>query len=227
MLDRLNSQFEDFAYLNYSIRKYLLTLPKQLDSSSELMVLGNDSLGGCTELHPQPRRPALRSRPHTWGAIPYKMNPSFFGERFLQSMDALQQIALQSKGIAGRKNVIWIGHGGPNLDTVGLTGKTIDKLNRYVHDTTNLMVDSRISLFVLYPGLPVVSTTFDFSAESANADISGTDPFAGDISFGNMVNATGGKLFYNRNRCRCRDKDLRRVRFEILYPHLPAPGRQS
>ena len=198
VLDRLNSQFEDFAYLNYSIRKYLLTLPKQLDSSSELMVLGNDSLE-VVQSYTRSRADLLYAVDHIRGAIPYKMNPSFFGERFLQSMDALQQIALQSKGIAGRKNVIWIGHGGPNLDTVGLTGKTIDKLNRYVHDTTNLMVDSRISLFVLYPGLPVVSTTFDFSAESANADISGTDPFAGDISFGNMVNATGGKLFYNRN----------------------------
>lgn len=198
VLDRLNSEVEDFAYINYSIRKYLLSLPRQLDSPSELMVLGNESLE-MVQSYTRSRADLLYAVDHIRGAIPYKMNPSFFGERFLQSMDALQQIALQSKGIPGRKNIIWIGHGGPNLDTVGLTGKTVDKLNRYVHDTTNLMVDSRISLFVIYPGLPVGGTTFDFGAESANADISGTDPFAGDVSFGNMVNATGGKLFFNRN----------------------------
>ena len=198
VLDRLNSQFEDFAYINYSIKKYLNSLPKQLDSPSELMVLGNESLE-MVQSYTTSRADLLYAVDHIRGAIPYKMNPSFFGERFVQSMDALQQIALQSKGTPGRKNIIWIGHGGPNLDTIGLTGKTVDKLNLYVHDTTNLLVNSRISLFVLYPGLPVASSTFSFSAESADADISGADPFAGDINFGTMVNATGGQLFYNRN----------------------------
>ncbi len=198
VLDRLNSEFEDFAYINYSIRKYLSSLPKQLDSPSELMVLGNESLE-MVQSFTTSRAELLYAVDHVRGAIPYKMDPSFFGERFIQSMDALQQIALQSKGTPGRKNIIWIGHGGPNLDTVGLSGKTVDKVNLYVHDTTNLLVDSRMSLFVLYPGLPVSAPALQLASKSADADTSGTDPFAGDISFGNMVNATGGKLFFNRN----------------------------
>ena len=198
VLDRLNSNFEDFAFINYSIKRYLSSQPKQLDSPSELMVLGNKSLE-LVQSYTTSRADLLYAVAHIRGAIPYKMNPSFYLERFVQSMDALQQIALQSRGVPGRKNIIWIGHGGPNLNLDGLTGDSARTINRYVHDTTNLMVDSRISLFVLYPGLPVNAPITDFNVTSANADISNTDPFAGDISFANMVNATGGKLFFNRN----------------------------
>jgi hypothetical protein len=73
-------------------------------------------------------------------------------------------------------------------------------LNQYVHDTTNLLVDARMALFVIYPGLQVRGNSFQMSELSANADISdNNDPFAGDINFGVFVNETGGNLFYNRN----------------------------
>jgi VWFA-related protein len=200
VLDRLNSQFEDFAFISYSIKKYLRSMPKQLDSPSELMVLGNNSLE-MVQNYTRSRDDLLYAVDHIRPALPYKMmNGSFFAERFVQSMDALQQIALQSNGVPGRKNIVWIGHGGPNIDTTALGGGPIvDKLNLYVHNTTNLLVDARISLFVLYPGLPVNGPSFDFSNTSAEADPTGQDPFAGDIGFSNMVNATGGTLFYNRN----------------------------
>jgi hypothetical protein len=76
----------------------------------------------------------------------------------------------------------------------------VDELNQYARDTTNMLVDARISLFVIYPGLPVNGPVFTLSAGSAVADIGDDDdPFAGDINFGVFVNETGGKLFYNRN----------------------------
>jgi VWFA-related protein len=44
VLDLLNSQFEDFAFIRYSVRKYLAAQPPQLSSPAEMMVIGNDSL---------------------------------------------------------------------------------------------------------------------------------------------------------------------------------------
>lgn len=41
----------------------------------------------------------------------------------------------------------------------------------------------------------------------ANADIGNSDPFAGDVNFGVLVNETGGKLFFNRNDV---DAEIRR-----------------
>jgi VWFA-related protein len=128
------------------------------------------------------------------------MNGAFFPERFGQSIDALQQIALQNQGVPGRKNIVWVGHGGPSIYTGALVAPIADELNQYVRDSTNMLLDARVSLFVIYPGLPVNGPVLTVSAGSAATDIGDdADPFAGDINFGVFVNETGGKLFYNRN----------------------------
>jgi hypothetical protein len=54
---------------------------------------------------------------HLPAVLPWKqMNAgSFFWELFDQSMNALQLIALQNRGVPGRKNIIWVGRGGPGV----------------------------------------------------------------------------------------------------------------
>jgi VWFA-related protein len=44
VLDLLNSSFQDFAFIRYSVRRYLAAQPAQLTSPAELMVIGNESL---------------------------------------------------------------------------------------------------------------------------------------------------------------------------------------
>lgn len=203
VLDLLNSNFEDFAYIRYEVKRFLIAQPEQLASPAELMVIGNQSLE-MLQGYTRSRSDLMNALEHLPTALPYKkMNGSFFWERFAQSMDALQQIALQNKGVPGRKNIIWVGHGGPgiNLVPLDLPSKAEDELKQYVHSTTNMLVDARISLFVIYPGLPVQGPDISMSAMEADADIAdnGNDPFAGDINFGVLVNETGGELFFNRN----------------------------
>ena len=200
VLDLLNSRFEDFAYIRSSVRQYLAAQPAQLSSPSELMVLGNQSLE-MVQGYTRNKADLLSALAHVPAALPYKlMSSSFYAERFGQSIDALQQIALQNQGVPGRKNIVWIGHGGPGVLTEALPGSVVAELNQYVHDTTNLLVNARMALFVIYPGLQVRGSNFHMSELSANADLSDdNDPFAGDINFGVFVNETGGNLFYNRN----------------------------
>ena len=207
VLDLLNSQFADFAYIRYSVRKYLAAQPPQLSSPAEMMVIGNDSLE-VVQGYTRNKEDLLFALDHIPAVLPYKiMNGSFFWERFGQSIDALQQIALENQGVPGRKNVVWVGHGGPSLNTAGLPGEWAEKIHQYVHETTNMMVDARVSLFVIYPGLEVQEREISISAMDANADIGNSDPFAGDVNFGVFVNETGGKLFFNRNDV---DAEIRR-----------------
>ena len=199
VLDLLNSSFEDFAFICYSMQQYLQAQPQQLDSPSELMVIGNQSLE-LIQGYTRSREDLLFAMKHLPAVLPYKeMNGAFYADRFVQSIQALQQIALQNHGIPGRKNIIWVGHGGPGLDTVALGGKTMDRLNQFIHRTTNMLVDARIGLFVIYPGLKVSGGEMTLSAGIANSILGNDDPFAADINFGIFVNETGGKLFYNRN----------------------------
>ena len=206
VLDLLNSSFEDFAFIRYSVRKYLAAQPPLLSSPAEMMVIGNESL----EMMQGPTRnkeALLYALDHLPPVIPYKWAAdSFDGERFKQSLDALQQIALENKGVPGRKNIVWVGHGSPSFTTRHLTQPVVDKIQQYMHATTNMLVDARVSLFVLYPGLKVghfVNLTgrspVSISAADAAANIENDDPFAEDINFGVFVNETGGQLFYNRN----------------------------
>jgi hypothetical protein len=124
--------------------------PTQLASPTELMVIGNESLE-LLQGYTRNRAGLLYALNHLPAALPYKeIRGAFFWERFAQSIDALQQIALQSRGVPERKNIVWVGHGGPNvfLDPLDFNVKLTDELKQYVHSTTNMLVDARISLFV-------------------------------------------------------------------------------
>ena len=200
VLDLANSSFEDFAYIRYEVQQFLKAQPTRLASPTEMLVLGNESLE-MLQSFTRSRTDLLDALKHLPAALPYKKTNGAFGwERFGQSLDALDQIALQNRGVPGRKNIVWVGHGGPNayLDPVVFSGKFVGELKQYVHSTTNMLVDARVSLFVIYPGLPVRGNVTPFSAMQAGIDIA-DDPFAGDINFGLLANETGGKLFYNRN----------------------------
>jgi VWFA-related protein len=206
VLDLLNSSFEDFAFIRYSVHQYLASQPPLLAAPAEMMVIGNESL----ELLQGPTRnkeDLLSALDHLPPAIPYKWaSDSFIEERFDQSVDALQQIALENKGVPGRKNIVWVGHGFQGFTTRGFTWPVVRALRQEMHATTNMLVDARISLFVIYPGLKV-GHFVNFAGRSpvtiteadADADINSDQPFAEDINFGVFVNETGGKLFYNRN----------------------------
>lgn len=201
VLDLLNSRFEDFAYIRWSVRSFLMAQPEQLASPAELLVVGNNSLE-MLQGFTRSRADLLYALDHLPAALPFKReNAAFFWERFAQSFDGLQQIALQNKGIPGRKNIVWVGHGGPSviLNTANVPYTAVDELKRYTHSTVNMLVDARMSLFVIYPGLPVGRSDMSYSAAMSTVQIGDNDPFTGDISFGLLVNETGGKLFYNRN----------------------------
>lgn len=209
VLDQLNSSFEDFAYIRYEVHRYLVTRPKELRSPTELMLVGNESLQ-LLQSWTRSREDLFDALTHIPAVLPYKqMNGSFWIERLPQSIDALQQIALQTQGVSGRKNIIWVGRGMPSLDPVRFPGDELDALQQYLHQTTNLLVDSRISLFVIYPGLSVRGYRVPFSAEDADADLGDDDPFLQGINFGVLTNETGGKLFYNRNDV---DQEMREAR---------------
>jgi VWFA-related protein len=202
VLDLLNSSFDDFAYIRYEVKRFLMSQPERLSSPTELMMIGSESLE-LLQGYTRSRADISDTLDHLPPTLPYKkVRGQFFWERFAQSLDALQQIALQNKGVPGRKNIVWVGHGGPNvyLDPLGLKYENVaSELKQYVHSTTNMLVDARISLFVIYPELQVRGDAVSFSAAQSDIEIGDEDPFSGDINFGVFVNATGGKLFYNRN----------------------------
>ena len=71
VLDLLNSQFEDFAYIRYSVRRFLLAQPQQLTSPAEMLVVGNQSLD-MLQSYTRSRADLLYALDHLPPLIPYK-----------------------------------------------------------------------------------------------------------------------------------------------------------
>jgi VWFA-related protein len=210
VLDLMNTPSADFAYVRYSVSRYLALQPAQLESPTELMVLNNTSLD-MVQAYTRSRAELIYALDHVPPALPYKLgamqrgNPDWDDQRLSQSIEALQQIALQNKGLPGRKNILWVGNGGPSIGMDPADPRYEKSVRFYAHGTTNLLVDARMSLFLINSeGVKGAQNPDNFRicinpvVPAATADIAG-NPFAGSINFGLFVKGTGGKLFRYRN----------------------------
>jgi VWFA-related protein len=204
VLDLLNTGFADSAYARYSIRRYLSTQPERLASPMELMVLNNTALN-MAQPYTHNRDDLLYALSHVPPEEPYKSSPDWFDQSAAQSIQALQQIALQNRGQAGRKNILWVGYGGPSIP-VDRGDPLWDKdIRFFVRTTTNMLVDARISLFLIRPGRLGPLTLSESHAKLSkldgmvNQNATNGDPFAGTVNFGLFINGTGGRFLSKRN----------------------------
>jgi VWFA-related protein len=203
LLDLLNTPFEDSAFARYSISRYLALQPERLNSPTELMVLNNRSLD-MVQAYTRSRAELIYALNHVPRALPYKLGGNWAEERFSQSIEALQQIALQSKGLPGRKNILWVGHGSLSMPMDSSDPLNEKSMRFFAHDTTNMLVDARMSLFVIDPEGGQGGQNPDYLQIwpqldlAAMADVAG-DPLAGSINFGMLAHDTGGVFFGGRN----------------------------
>jgi VWFA-related protein len=202
VLDLLNTPLEDSGYLRDSMRRYLSLQSDQLDSPTELMVLGDNSLD-MVQAYTRSRAKLMYALNHVPAALPYKLGGKWGEERLSRAIEALQQIALQNKSLPGRKNIVWMGYGGPSLPEDPGDPKYAKDMRFYAHETTNMLVNARMCLFLIYPGLKGGGNPDAFRIGSnptiSMGDDIGGDPFAGSINFGLFVRGTGGLFFHDRN----------------------------
>ena len=204
VLDLLNTPSSDFAYGRDSIRRYLALQPDKLNSSTELMVLNNTTLD-MVQAYTRSRSDLVYELNHVPPAQPYKLSGGeWAGERLSQSIEALQQIALQNKGLPGRKNILWVGSGGPSILMDPADPRYDKSMRFFAHGTTNMLMDARMSVFLINPrGVQSAQDPNYFRIGRVNAfpaeDESEGDPFAGTINFGLLVHGTGGMYFHDRN----------------------------
>jgi VWFA-related protein len=204
VLDLLNTPFGDSAFCRDSMRRYLALQPAQLDSPTELMVLTNTSLD-MVQSYTRSRAELVYALNHVPPALPYKLvGADWIDQRLSESIEALQQIALQNKGLPGRKNILWVGYGGPSMPEDPADPRYAKDMRFYVHGTTNMLVDARMSLFLIFPGLQGAGNP-DYLRIGGKSVAPGTtdeltlDPFTRDINFGLFVKGTGGQFFSQRN----------------------------
>lgn len=118
-------------------------------------------------------------------------------DRFSRTLSALELVAVESLGAAGRTAVVWLGPGyGIDLNNQPITGRP--ETERFIRYMTNTLLESRMTLYVIFPP--------DFIAESASLrksvesrELSVADPYDGGINFRTLAAQTGGSVYTATN----------------------------
>jgi VWFA-related protein len=204
VVDELNTPFMEISYAKQCVEAYLKAQPTQLIEPTILLWLNDSGLRPVTTF--------TRDRDAILTAI-LKHPPSSASklargaavEQIAASFSALQQAALFSRGQPGKKEILWVGKSFPGLNGQNMEYADKELMTKALHSTINLLLASRVSLYVIDPTL---STSVDFNNPDAITDTAAIeplpapkapDPFANSFNIGLFVDETGGKYYRGAN----------------------------
>jgi VWFA-related protein len=205
VLDELNTAFADMTYARDCVEKYLNAQPPIMTQPTTLLVVTNTKFEVIHDFTQD--REALRTalKKH-FPEYPWKMMKGGAGsggnaERMSASLGSLYQIAKASSGIPGRKTVIWVGLGFPNLDVLNLSAAVADKVQGAMKRLTQTLLASHVTLFTIDP---TVNTSSIVSMETPDDLINAEDnadgqPFDDQVKFSTLATGTGGTALFSRN----------------------------
>ena len=194
VLDEFSSRFEDMAFAQYSIKKYLDAQPSTLTQPTMLLSV---NLRNFTVLkdYTQDKAAILAALDHHLGEFPWQHNSgSRRAEEFAAGFRSLMQVAEATAGHPGHKNMIWVGRGLPIVTLSRMNPGDQAKLTAEIQTCINMLLTARVTMYTVDPaGLHTPTAT-----DEMGIDVD--DPFGGGtLQFGIVAQATGGKAFHGRN----------------------------
>lgn len=116
------------------------------------------------------------------------------------SLQALWGLGIQERSEPGRKIILWMGWGGPNLSTQSelRRGQLLTPFDITVRRIRNLLVDARITLDVFTPGVIGAGEPLPGASDEGNRDVAlqrNMVAYSGDIGFSGYVKLTGGRIY--------------------------------
>jgi VWFA-related protein len=204
VIDEVDTPFMEIAYAKQCVEEYLKRQPAQLTEPTILLWLNDNGMRPVTKF--------TRDRDEILNAI-LKHPPSSASklargaavEQIAASFSALQQAALFSRGKPGKKEILWVGKSFPGLNGQVMDYTDKELLAKALHSTINLLLESRVSLYVIDP---TMGTSVDFNNPDAITDTAAIepipapkapDPFANSFNIGLFVDETGGKYYRGMN----------------------------
>ncbi len=210
VLDQLNTHFADASFARRSLHDYLARQPALLAQPTTLLSVFDNHF---KQLQPFTRdRVALL---HALDAAPtqYAWKLEVNGktdigpiERLDESLRALEEMAQSYARIPGRKNLVWVGGGFPTMDPNALDADNLKEIQDTIHHVTNLLLDSRITLYAVdptstLPGMTEITDATQMAFAQAGGDsLAGdSDPFNSDEAFDRLGPVTGGRVIRAMN----------------------------
>lgn len=201
VLDQLNTTSEDIMFAVEKIQSFLRAQPPRLPQPTTLYSLnkrGLDLLAAPT----QDRDTLLAVFKKSIVELPPASLESGGvqggADRLLTSLLALDEMALGSAHLKGRKNIIWIGNGIPILSATGVDLSNRARFLDWVHYTVNWLQESQTTVYTVDPrGLEVAPASL--AVDSRTAILAQTGPTISELIFESLAPETGGAIFRRRN----------------------------
>lgn len=157
--DNIEDQANDYEYLRRELLGYLQAQPVHLNEPVEVLELTHH--GYLIVAQPTHDRDSLieRVRRHDPGlGSPWRDEVDrMYGDPTLAkaSLQAMWSLALEERGVPGRKIVLWLGYGGPDSEITPAFGRPrrLSPGELYFREVTDLLVDARVTLDLFHPGL--------------------------------------------------------------------------
>ncbi len=204
VIDEMDTPFTEISYAKQCVEAYLKAQPAQLAEPTILLWLNDHGLRPVTSF--------TRNRDEILQAI-LKHPPSAASklargasvELIAASFSALQQAALFSRGQPGKKEILWVGRSFPGMNGQAMDYTDKELLAKAIHSTIDLLLESRVSLYVIDP---TMGTSADFNNPQSITDTAAIepianpkpdDPFAIGFNMNLFVDQTGGKYYRGMN----------------------------
>ena len=194
VLDELNTSAADKGYYLVCFEQYLRSLPETLSVPVELVVLTASSIQ-IAQTSTRSRAELLSTLIHLPTSDVTLANLEL--ERFSKTLSALQSIALESLGESGRTAVVWLGPG-DGIDVNSQPAAKRPQTERFVRYMTNTLLESRITLYVIFPP-DFVGASSPFRKSSESREVSIANLYDGGINFRTLATETGGAVYTATN----------------------------
>ena len=206
VLDELNMSFGDEVYAREQVERWLAAQPPTLAQPTMLLAVTYKDLHLLADTTQDRDTLASTLKKH-YAVYPWrKINAGTVGgtasDIFSATLGALEQIAESTRGVPGRKNVVWVGDGFPTVPRDQLAAENARSIDALLRTLSGDLLMARITLSVLGPTVKPpnhptnVETQDDYLA--GITDFS-TLPLGGDFQFADLAPPTGGKAYRGRN----------------------------
>jgi len=214
VLDELNTTFADRAYARTRLIEWLKRQPAVMTQPTALLAINDKDLHLLRD-YTQDRDALLAVLQKHSGDVVWRMDPNSTSASTQENMGAvlaaIDQLAQATRGIAGRKNLLWAGRGFPAVDISDVGVSSADSINAQLRYLSDLLMQARVTLSVIGPALSaseanLFNSTLSQGGPQTLADQAQTDTNMsafnngdGVLKFFALSVASGGNSYSARN----------------------------
>lgn len=156
VLDELNMTLADRDYARTRLLQWLKRQPAVLPQPTALLAINDTNLHLLRD-YTQDRDALLAALQKHSGDVVWRMDPNSTSASTQENMGAvlaaIDQLAQATRGIPGRKNLLWVGRGLPAVDISDVGVSSADSVNAQLRYLSDLLMQARVALSVIGPAL--------------------------------------------------------------------------